>query len=76
MTDEAGDGLAPVADALSSGLGDLLRGFMDGVSWLTLLGTWIGYLPEVAAFFTIVWTLIRIYETNTIQGFIQRRRNP
>lgn len=30
----------------------------------------VGYLPAVAAFVTIIWTLIRIYETETAQRLL------
>ncbi len=30
----------------------------------------VGYLPAAAAFVTIVWTLIRIYETETAQRLL------
>ena len=33
------------------------------------MGSLIGYLPEIAAFFAIVWTLIRIYEWARIRVF-------
>ena len=46
----------------------------DSVSIGALVGTMVGKLPEIAAFFTILWTLIRIYETKTIQKLIDRMR--
>ena len=30
----------------------------------------VGYLPAVAAFVTIIWTLIRIYETETARRLL------
>jgi len=48
---------------------------LDSLSIGTVLGTLIGILPAIAAFFTIIWTMIRIYETKTIQSFIKRIRN-
>ena len=30
----------------------------------------IGWLPAVAAALTVIWTLIRIYETRTVQRFL------
>lgn len=39
-----------------------------------LLGTIAQLLPHVAAVLTILWTLIRIYETDTVQGFVRRAR--
>ncbi len=39
-----------------------------------LLGTIAQLLPHVAAVLTIVWTLIRIYETDTVREFCRRAR--
>lgn len=36
----------------------------------TALATLAGWLPAIAALFTIVWTAIRIYETKTIQRWL------
>jgi hypothetical protein len=43
---------------------------VDGVSALTVLGTLAQILPPLAALFTIVWTIIRIYETKTVQKWL------
>jgi glycerol-3-phosphate acyltransferase PlsY len=40
---------------------------VDGLSIATVLGALTTWLPPVAALFTIVWTLIRIWETKTVQ---------
>jgi hypothetical protein len=45
----------------------------DGASILTVVGTLSGFLPGVAAVFTIVWTGIRIYETDTVQNLLKKR---
>lgn len=39
-----------------------------GVAALTI----VEILPAIAALFTIIWTGIRIYETETVQKFITR----
>jgi hypothetical protein len=44
---------------------------VDALSVMTVLGTLMEVLPAVAALFTIVWTGIRIYETETVQKFIR-----
>jgi hypothetical protein len=44
---------------------------LDGLSLVTVLGTLVDILPAVAAAFTIIWTAIRIYETDTVQGWIK-----
>jgi len=45
---------------------------IDAISLTTLFGTLIDVLPAIAALITIVWTLIRIYETKTVQSFIKK----
>jgi hypothetical protein len=43
----------------------------------TAVATVAGWLPAVAAIFTIVWTGIRIYESRTVQHIVMRlRRKP
>ena len=44
----------------------------DTISIGTLLGTLAGWLPNIASIVTIVWMLIRIYETKTVQKFLGR----
>lgn len=44
----------------------------DVLSVSTIVATLANWLPAGAAFFTIVWTLIRIYETKTVQRWIYR----
>jgi hypothetical protein len=46
----------------------------DALSLGTVLGALVGYLPAVAAVFTIVWTAIRIWETRTVQDWLKRLR--
>jgi hypothetical protein len=46
---------------------------VDGLSLVTVLGTLVDFLPAVAAVFTIVWTAIRIYETDTIQKLLRKK---
>jgi hypothetical protein len=47
---------------------------IDGVSFLTVVGTLSEMLPAVAAIFTIVWTAIRIWETKTVQGWLNNKK--
>lgn len=46
---------------------------IDAVSVLTVVGTLSDILPPVAALITIIWTAIRIYETDTVQGLLGRK---
>ena len=36
------------------------------------IGVLVGWLPAIAAGVTIVWTVIRIYETKTVKAMIDR----
>lgn len=46
---------------------------VDALSILTVAGTLMEYLPAIAALFTIVWTAIRIYETDTVQRLLYKK---
>ena len=45
---------------------------MDAASVVTVLGTLVEMLPSIAAAFTIVWTGIRIWETDTVRSWTGR----
>lgn len=46
---------------------------VDAVSAGTALGALVGILPAIAAIFTIIWTGIRIYETETVQKILGKK---
>ena len=46
----------------------------DITSVSILLGTLVDLLPSVAALLTIIWTAIRIYETDTVQNWLKRKK--
>jgi hypothetical protein len=52
---------------------ETLKHFIDALSVATVLGTIVNMLPAIAAVFTIVWTGIRIYETETVQRWMGRK---
>jgi hypothetical protein len=45
---------------------------IDALSIATVIGTLADMLPSVAAVFTIVWTSIRIWETETVKRWTGR----
>jgi hypothetical protein len=45
-----------------------MKEVMDTVSVATGVGALTGVLPSLAALLTIVWTGIRIWETDTVQN--------
>ena len=47
----------------------------DALSIVTVVGTLAEILPSIAALFTIVWTILRIYETNTVQKLLGRNKD-
>ena len=48
---------------------------IDLVSVTTVFGTLMGALPEIAALFSIAWSILRIYETDTVQKIIQMNKD-
>ena len=56
-----------------SHLSEPFKHFVDGLSVVTVVGTLIDMLPSIAALFTIVWTAIRIYETDTVQALLGKK---
>lgn len=53
---------------------DTAKTIGDVLSITTVIGTLAQVLPSIAAGFTIIWTIIRIYETKTVQNFLKRLR--
>lgn len=43
---------------------------VDAGAGVITLGSLFGYLPELAALGTLIWTGIRIYETKTVQKML------
>jgi hypothetical protein len=54
-------------------LNESSKHFLDGLSLLTVLGTLMSWLPAVAALLSIIWTLLRIYESKTVQGLLGKK---
>jgi hypothetical protein len=46
---------------------------LDGLSLITVLGTLMDCLPAVEALLSIVWTLLRIYESKTVQKLLGKK---
>jgi len=55
---------------------DTAKAVADAASIATVVGTLMEVLPAVAAIFTIVWTGIRIYETETVQRIFGKSKPP
>ena len=54
---------------------ETVKTVVDGLSIVTVVGTLVDMLPSFAALFTIVWTGIRIWETNTVQNMLGRKED-
>jgi hypothetical protein len=48
---------------------------VDALAVTTTVSTLMGWLPAVAAALSIIWTVVRIFETNTIQNLIHRKKD-
>lgn len=49
-----------------------LKNVGDAISVFTVVGALVEVLPSIAALFTIVWTGLRIYESETVQKLIKK----
>jgi hypothetical protein len=52
-----------------------VKHWFDVASVATALATLAAWLPPLAAFMSLIWTLIRIYETRTVQCWLKAWRN-
>jgi hypothetical protein len=46
---------------------EVVKHVVDAASIFTVIGTLANWLPSIAALFSIIWSVIRIYETKTVQ---------
>ncbi len=53
-------------------LTDSSKHLIDALSIVTVVGTLVEMLPSMAALFTIIWTAIRIWETDTVKKLTGR----
>ena len=49
---------------------ETVKHITDGLSIITVLGTLAEILPALAALFSLVWSIIRILETDTVRGWL------
>lgn len=55
-------------------LSDSTKHAIDTISVATVLASLTAWLPPIAALISIIWGLIRIYETRTVQTWLGRHR--
>jgi len=53
---------------------EAVKHVVDAVSIGTVVATLAGVLPSIAAIFTICWTGIRIYETETVRKLLGKKK--
>jgi hypothetical protein len=47
---------------------------VDALAVTTTVSTLLGWMPAVAAALSIVWTIIRIVETDTVQALFTKKK--
>lgn len=47
---------------------------VDGTALGTAAATFFGFLPEATAMLSFIWIAIRIYETETVQKLLGRKK--
>lgn len=52
---------------------EVAKQLLDVLSVATVIGAIVDILPSIAALFTIVWTGLRIWETDTVRGLTGRK---
>ena len=54
---------------------ETVKHILDGASIVTVVGTLVEFLPAVSALLSIIWIAIRIYETDTVQRLVGRKKD-
>lgn len=54
---------------------EVTKHMLDAVSVITVVGTLVDILPSIAALFTIIWTAFRIWETDTVRQWTNRKKD-
>lgn len=52
------------------GLPSNVKTLLDSVSIASIIATFAAWLPAIATVLSIIWTVIRIYETKTVQRLL------
>jgi hypothetical protein len=51
---------------------DFIKHVIDAISAVFAVGSLMQWIPVTASIFTIVWYMIRIWESKTIQNFVAK----
>lgn len=49
---------------------ETVKGGIDVLSVTVVVGTFVDYLPQIAAAASLLWSILRIFETNVVQSLI------
>lgn len=44
----------------------------DALSFMNVFGTLMEFLPSISALLSVIWMILRIYETDTIQKLVKK----
>lgn len=58
--------------SVGNGAGEGAKLALDWMAGLVVVGTLTSMLPPIAAFLAIIYTMIRIWETDTVKGWTGR----
>ena len=50
------------------------KNIVDAASIGVVAGTWLGWLPTIATALTVIWMLLRIWETKTVRWWLRKWR--
>jgi len=64
-----------IHDCIYRLMNEEIKPLFDIASIITVLGALAELLPPLAALATLIWSIIRIYETKTIQSIINKKKN-
>jgi|TARA_R110000824_G_C15023040_1_gene658603 hypothetical protein len=51
---------------------EAIKPLVDAIAVTATASTLFGWLPPIVAILTLLWTAIRIYETETVQKFVEK----
>jgi|TARA_R110000851_G_C12744142_1_gene531270 hypothetical protein len=56
-------------------MSDPIKNLVDVSSVGITIGAFMSWIPEVTALASLVWVIIRIYETDTVQNIFKRDKS-
>lgn len=59
---------------MSAHLSENAKHAADALSIFTVLATLAEWLPAIAALASLIWSVIRIWETKTVQGWLKTKK--